>query len=174
MDEEPPRADAEGGEGTPEEPIFGEVIDSSGETQSRSRTVAGELTVAFRESSYPSPDDLAVYERIHPGFTDRILSLTERETDHRIAREDKQDDATIVLAKRGQLFAFVIVMTLTVGAIVAILTGHSIVGIAAIVVAAATLAGSFIAPRIFVGEDSGATRPGAEISGDASNRTSGE
>jgi uncharacterized membrane protein len=129
--------------------VDGEVVDH--ERPPQARVVAGEIIEAFsfRSAPYPTPDELSKYEEIHPGFTDRILRLTEQETAHRIARENKQDDATIKLATRGQLLAFVVVMTLVCGGIAAILTGHSLVGFAGLVVAAATLAGSFIAPRIF-------------------------
>ncbi|MGO9972250.1 MAG: DUF2335 domain-containing protein [Solirubrobacteraceae bacterium] len=129
--------------------VDGEIVDQ--ERPLRARVVAGEVieAVSFRSAPYPTPDDLAKYEEIHPGFTDRILRLTEQETAHRIERENKQDDATIKLATRGQLLAFVVVMTLVCGGIAAILAGHSVVGFAGLIVAAATLAGSFIAPRIF-------------------------
>jgi len=128
--------------------VDGEVVEQE---RPQARVVAGEIihAVSIRSAPYPTPDDLAKYEDIHPGFTDRILRLTEQETAHRIQRENKQDDATIKLASRGQLLAFVVVMTLVGGGIAAILTGHSLVGFAGLIVAAATLAGSFIAPRIF-------------------------
>jgi len=50
---------------------------------------------SFRSSPYPTPQDLREYEEIHPGFTDRMLTLTERETDHRIREESLQNRATI-------------------------------------------------------------------------------
>lgn len=118
-------------------------------------------TVSFRSAPYPSPEELAQYEAIHPGFTDRILSLTERETTHRHGREDKQDDAKIALARRGQIFAFIVVMTLVIGGIIAIITGHSIVGLAGLVVAAATLTGAFVAPSLF--RHTNDNEPGAQI-----------
>jgi uncharacterized membrane protein len=110
--------------------------------------VAGEViqqSVSFRQAPYPTPEDLREYETIHPGFTDRILTLTERETDHRVQQERLQDSATIELARRGQAYAFVVVLTLVVGGIAAILTDHSIAGFAGLVLAAATLGGTFVA-----------------------------
>jgi uncharacterized membrane protein len=155
--------------GEPEEPpgddpvLDGEVVDEGLPPQAR--VVAGEVieAVSFRSAPYPTPDELAKYEEVYPGFTDRILRLTEQETAHRISRENKQDDATIRLATRGQLLAFVVVMTLVCGGIAAILTGHSLVGFAGLVVAAATLAGSFIAPRIFSQKQHGPPPPGSAI-----------
>lgn len=87
--------------------------------------VAGEVihqSVSFRQAPYPTPEDLGKYETIHPGFTDRVLTLTERETEHRIQQERVQNNSTIELAKRGQTYAFIVVMTLVLGGIAAILT----------------------------------------------------
>jgi len=113
--------------------------------------IAGEVihqSVTFRQAPYPTPQDLREYEDIYPGFTDRILTLTERETEHRIRQERFEDSATFDLARRGQTCAFIVVMALVLGGIAAILTGHSIVGFAGLILAAATLAGSFVAPAI--------------------------
>jgi uncharacterized membrane protein len=133
--------------------------------------VAGEVihqSVSFRQAPYPTPEDLREYEKTYPGFTDRILTLTEHETDHRIQRERFQDHSTFALAKRGQTCAFIVVMTLVLGGIVSIVTGHSIVGLAGLVIAAATLAGAFVAPSVARPPRSGANEesvPGAEIEG---------
>lgn len=78
-----------------------------------------------------------------------MLGLAERETTHRIENESLQTSATIELAKRGQILAFVVVMTLVGGGIAGILTGHSIVGLAGMILAAATLVGAFVAPNVF-------------------------
>jgi uncharacterized membrane protein len=156
-------ADEQGPEPHEDPAVDGEVVDQ--ERPATARIIAGEViqAVSFRSAPYPTPDELAKYEEIHPGFTDRILRLTEQETAHRIARENKQDDATIKLATRGQLLAFVVVMTLVGGGVAAILTGHSLVGFAGLIVAAAALAGSFIAPRIFGPQEPELPAPGSAI-----------
>lgn len=130
--------------------------------------VAGEVihqSVSFRQAPYPTPQDLREYEQIHAGFTDRILTLTERETGHRIQQERLQDSAMVDLAKRGQTYAFIIVLTLVVGGVVAIVTGHSIAGFAGLVLAAATLAGTFIAQSLLssASESGPPAKPGTEI-----------
>lgn len=132
-----------------------EVVDepSAGPTY----RLAGEViqtSVSFRRAPYPTPQDLREYEQIHPGFTDRILTLTERETEHRISQDQFQDAATFALAKRGQASAFIVVMTLVLGGIAGILTGHSLAGFAGLIIAAATLAAAFVVPRVrSVGSD---------------------
>jgi uncharacterized membrane protein len=130
-----------------------EVVDEADHRPGRTRAydVAGEVihqSVSFRSAPYPTPQDLREYEEIHSGFTGRILTLVERETEHRIQRDRVRDQATIDIARRGQTRAFIVVMTLVIGGIVAILTDHSIVGFAGLVLAAATLAGAFVAPAV--------------------------
>lgn len=137
-----------------------------------SRSFSGEVvrqSFSLRSSPYPAPDELAEYEQIHPGFTDRMLGLAERETAHRIENEARQTSATIELAKRGQILAFVVVMTLVGGGIAGILTGHSIAGLAGMILAAATLAGAFVAPNVFARKigTSEAGPPAIEPSADA-------
>lgn len=111
------------------------------------RAVRGEVSFSLRSSPYPTPDDLDRYEQIHPGFTDRMLSLTERETDHRIELEKYEARELVSIAKRGQVFGFIVVMVLVGGGIAAILAGHSIAGLAGIGVGAAALVGAFVAPK---------------------------
>jgi uncharacterized membrane protein len=138
--------------------------------------VAGEVihqSVSFRQAPYPTPEELREYEAIHPGFTDRILTLTERETDHRIEQERRQDGAVAELARRGQVFAFIVVLALVIGGTAAILTDHSIAGFAGLVLAAATLAGTFLAPNLLsrrASDSEGGSMPGSEID----ERASGE
>jgi hypothetical protein len=61
-----------------EEALEGEVVEDEQEPP-RARVVAGEVieAVSWRQAPYPTPEELAKYEEIHPGFTDRILRLTE-------------------------------------------------------------------------------------------------
>lgn len=165
--------DKESPSGNSEPPDSGEspVVDSEvveEEPEDRAYHVAGEVihqSVSFRQAPYPTPLDLREYEDIHPGFTGRILTLTERETQHRIQQERLQDNATVELAKRGQTYAFIVVMTLVVGGVIAILTDHSIAGFAGLVLAAATLAGAFVAPALLSrrSDANEESAPGSEI-----------
>jgi uncharacterized membrane protein len=84
---------------------LGEVLDAD----TPAIPVAGEVRqIEVRSSPYPPPHDLQQYENILPGFTERILSLTERESEHRIQEERQQTRATIDLARSGQQYAFVV------------------------------------------------------------------
>jgi uncharacterized membrane protein len=112
--------------------------------------LAGEIQqVEYRSSPYPAPAELRQYEEILPGFTERILSLTERESEHRIQEERLQTRATITLAERGQKYAFIIVLALVAVGGAGIATGHSVAGLAGVIAAAATVVTAFVAPRLF-------------------------
>lgn len=50
---------------------------------------------------YPHPDDLQKYEDIHKGFTDRLLNMTEAESEHRRGLEIQQVEAGINHFQRG-------------------------------------------------------------------------
>ena len=65
----------------------------------------------------PSPADLERFEKILPGFTDRILSRAEKEQDHRHSME-----------ARGQVFAFAVALVVIVSGIALIAFGHQIEG----------------------------------------------
>jgi len=122
----------------------GEVLDAP------ERQIAGEVQqLQVRSSPYPAPDELRQYEELLPGFTERILALTERESAHRIQDEQSQTHAIIALAKRGQTYAFIVVLALIGVGGAGILSGHSVVGLAGIIAAAATVVTAFVAPNLF-------------------------
>lgn len=125
----------------------GEVLDAD----TPAIPVAGEVRqIEVRSSPYPPPHDLQQYERILPGFTERILSLTERESEHRIQEERQQTRATIDLARSGQRYAFILVLAMIGVGGAGILTGHSVVGlVGGVIAAAATVVTAFVAPNIF-------------------------
>ncbi|HEV7586444.1 MAG TPA: DUF2335 domain-containing protein [Solirubrobacteraceae bacterium] len=115
--------------------------------------IPGELVHMQREvvrsAPFPPPKELEEYERILPGFTERTLTLTERETEHRHDIERKQVDGPIGLARRGQSLAFTILLVLAGGGVAGTLTGHSVEGLAAIATAAAGIIVAFVAPRAY-------------------------
>lgn|GEM_PF-6117017 len=133
----------------PEKPS-GEPLTEGKVLDAAEHHIAGEIQqVQYRSSPYPAPDELRQYEEILPGFTDRVLALTERESEHRIQDERLQTRATIDLAKQGQRYAFIVVLALIGVGGVGIATNHSIVGLAGVIAAAATVVTAFVAPRLF-------------------------
>ncbi|HKJ69957.1 MAG TPA: DUF2335 domain-containing protein [bacterium] len=77
-----------------------------------------QLIAAAWRGQYPHPRDLREYEEIHEGFTDRLLTMTEAESEHRRALQTQQVEAGIEHFSRGQWFAFILgtITVLTGGA----------------------------------------------------------
>lgn len=75
------------------------------------------------------------YERIYPGFADRILKLTEIEGAHRRALESRSLEAQIKHqirfdneVKLGQILAFMIAITAILGGAYTAMKGHELSG----------------------------------------------
>lgn len=61
----------------------------------------------------PAPEDFERYEKVLPGSMDRVLTIMEKQAEHRMVAETKEQNARILQTKRGQ----------TIGASVVILFG---------------------------------------------------
>lgn len=81
---------------------------------------------------------------ILPGSADRIITMAEKEAEYRHDMETKAIEFAQRDARRGQTFAFIIVMASLIGGIILILNGDSIIGFASLISSLAILAGAFI------------------------------
>ncbi|QDU63430.1 hypothetical protein Pan216_43100 [Planctomycetes bacterium Pan216] len=70
-----------------------------------------------RTGPLPSPDELKEYEKICPGFTDRILTTYEKEMEHRHSIENRVEDREDLLVQNdkwahryGQIFGLVVTL----------------------------------------------------------------
>lgn len=106
----------------------------------------------FSEFSGPLPPPalLAEYDRVVPGLAGRIAGWTEEESEHRrraemevLAMQREIVQGGLRHRSRGQIFGLIVVLVIAVGSLVLIGLGHSIVGLAALVLALATLASAF-------------------------------
>ena len=72
----------------------------------------------------PSPEELKQYENILPGSAERILSMAERQSEHRqfLEKRDSQDQHL------GIVFAFTLALAALVAGCVVVLNGHPILG----------------------------------------------
>lgn len=66
------------------------------------------LAVSSWQGPLPSPQHLAEFEKIHPGFAERILAMTEQQAQHRMQLEKTVVETQLVQSARGQFFALVI------------------------------------------------------------------
>lgn len=83
----------------------------------------------------PHPDILAAYEKIQPGFADRIVAMAEAEAIHRRASEEKALTADIEFnrkmfseARLGQIFAFMIGLSAILAGAYAGINGAGVTG----------------------------------------------
>lgn len=91
--------------------------------------------IEFHTGPLPHPSVLSEYDRIHPGFAERIMSLAEKESEHRHNLEKQSIEVEMedhrqqnIEIRIGQIFAFSIgVITILAGSYTAI-NGAQIAG----------------------------------------------
>lgn len=91
----------------------------------------GVLLAAESESfsgPLPPPELLQHYESVHEGFAERIISMAEKEQEHRHNAETVAIDGSLSAEKRGQVFAFLLSGAVVLGSIYLIATGHEVSG----------------------------------------------
>lgn len=83
---------------------------------------------AIRQESFsgpiPHPELLRKYEDVKPGFAERIVSMAERQLDHRINCEDKVVDGSVSESKRGQNYGLIVALMFLAGAVFLGYNGH--------------------------------------------------
>lgn len=136
-----------------DESLANEVLEKMGPEKSL------HLTQKIEQSLYKGPlppaEQLEKYEKVHPGAADRIITMAEKQADHRRMLEFEQLKLTrdlnethlkseTINNKRGLIFAFVLVLLLIIGGFILILFDKDAYGFASIVASLATLAGTFI------------------------------
>lgn len=92
----------------------------------------------------PPPETLAQYDKIVPGAAERIISMAEKEMEHRHKSEDKTTKSIIATTTFSIIFAFVSVLVLCGIVIYALYRGFD--GVAGVIAtgAIAAVAGVFI------------------------------
>lgn len=107
--------------------------ESPGEVAERTAThVARQTAQQYIRAEYsgplPHPSQLEHYEKTYPGAAKIIFDQWQRQTQHRQRLEYETITSQEKRADRGQVMAFIIVMTVTVGGFVLIGLGHSVAG----------------------------------------------
>jgi len=109
----------------------------------RITTLVAEVT----SGPLPPPSMLRGYEEVLPGAADRIFTLMEQQSAHRQKLERISLDRNSRARDRGQHYAFILCALVIVGGFAAILTGHSVAGMAAIIIVVGGVAATFLATR---------------------------
>ena len=87
---------------------------------------------------------LRKYEEVIPGSADRIISMAERQGEHRQGLELRVVSSNITNEKIGMIFGFIICLVAISGGIYAIIQGKSAAGLVAIITPLVALAGVFV------------------------------
>ena len=74
--------------------------------------VASQLTATFKShvGPLPSPETLKQYEELLPGTAERIISMAERQSDHRIGLEKRVIDRQLQDSRLGQYLGFAVAL----------------------------------------------------------------
>lgn len=92
----------------------------------------------------PPPEMLREYDEVLPGLANRIVTLAENQSNHRIRLERRVTTSNIWRAHLGQVFAFVLAIAGIVSGTYLIMNNKSAEGIAAILTPIAGVAGVFL------------------------------
>ena len=92
----------------------------------------------------PHPSDFQQYESVLPGAADRILSMAEKQLEHRQTLEKSVILSDVENSKRGQWFGFIIALVCTIGGFILIALNKDAIGLSVVIGSIATLAGLFI------------------------------
>jgi uncharacterized membrane protein len=101
-----------------------------------------ELSVSY-QGPLPTSREFAGYEQVLPGAADRILTITEKEAEHRRENQDKLVNASIKYSGRGQLFALIISILSLIGIGLSIYFSAPIASIAPAIIAITGLVSIF-------------------------------
>lgn len=102
------------------------------------------IQAAQFQGPIPPPSILRGYGDILPSAPERILAMAENQSAHRQKLEMLVIQGDNTRADRGQLYGFIVAMTVILGGIGMIIAGKDVLGLSAILGSLASLAGVFI------------------------------
>lgn len=83
---------------------------------------------AIKQESFsgpiPRPELLQKYDEVQHGFAERIVSMAERQFDHRISCEDKVVAGSVAESKRGQNYGLIVALSFLAAAVFLGYFGH--------------------------------------------------
>ncbi len=96
----------------------------------------------------PSPEDFERYEKVLPGSMDRVLTVMEKQTDHRMETEKKELEARLRQTTRGQIIGASVVTLFGVFSFVLGMYSHDSVATGLGVATAVSLAVIFVLRQV--------------------------
>lgn len=117
-----------------------------------------EALMVMRSEMYsgpiPPPEALARYEEVQPGAADRILTMAEKQQEHRMALETKAIGGQVDQSKRGQLFGFILVFVcIAVAVFFAVYFGMTAFAVTFLCVTMVSVVGLFVTGKMAVQKD---------------------
>ena len=85
-------------------------------------------TLKIHQGPLPDPETLRSYDEIIPNGADRVMTMTENQSNHRISIEDKVITGQLKESKLGQIFGVIIGLTAIICGTICILFDHQISG----------------------------------------------
>lgn len=101
----------------------------------------------FFSGPLPHPELLQGYEDTCPGAAERILSMAEKQADHRRAMETRNHTQGANRERLGMVLGFVVAMSAIWGGVYLIRSGFQAEGLTSIILALAGLVGVFVYAR---------------------------
>ncbi len=98
-------------------------------TSEKVATVVARVMAREFKGPIPSPDILAEYENIFPGFADRIISMAERQSSHRQEMEKIQTNAEGRDSLLGVIFAFLLGFCCIVACVIMVINVPNAAGV---------------------------------------------
>lgn len=102
------------------------------------------LEARLHQGPLPTPSDTEAYERVYPGATKIMFDRWQQQSDHRMALERSTVDSNLAARTRGQYIGLTLAALVIAGGFIAIYLDKSLAGFAALVLAAAAIAGRFL------------------------------
>jgi len=85
-------------------------------------------TLKIHQGPLPDPETLRLYNEIIPNGADRVMIMTEKQSNHRISIEEKVITGQLKESKLGQIFGLIIGLTAIICGTICILFGQPISG----------------------------------------------
>lgn len=132
---------------TPVEAILenpNQSTNATGQTRRPTMVSASRAEMSSYSGPVPPPAIAQGWDAIVPGAANRMLTMAENQSNHRISIEAKVVESNITNEKRGQNYAFVLAVLVIVGAFYLLATNHDITGFGTLLTGVGSLVTLFV------------------------------
>jgi len=115
--------------------------------QELQQIVRGEIRQEIYSGPLPRPEDLGRYNEICPGAADRIITVFEKQSEHRRGLEEKVVTSNIRNERLGQKLAFTLALVVICSGVYLLATGKNVIGLTTTLTPLAVLTGVFFGAK---------------------------